>query len=159
VRGEKLIGPGVSFLWCNRAAYINTKFHIDFEWWSKKDRDFRVHLRSHLCPECQAIYTNHLEAEEVDWIDPETAEVTKVDGLWQCLRTHCSHLPDYITEKTALTTSIFRLFLANGNTPLSPVELHRILGKPTPEIILRTLSGRKIYGGIKPIPSEEEQGK
>jgi hypothetical protein len=138
---------------------INTKFHIDFEWWSKKDRDFRVHLRSHLCPECQAIYTNHLEAEEVDWIDPETAEVTKVDGLWQCLRTHCSHLPDYITEKTALTTSIFRLFLANGNTALSPVELHRILGKPTPEIILRMLSGRKIYGGIKPILGEEDQGK
>ena len=138
---------------------INTKFHIDFEWWSKKDRDFRVPLRSHLSPECQAIYTKHLEAEEVDWIDPETAEVTKVDGLWQCLRTHCSYLPEYITEKTALTTSIFRLFLANGNTPLSPVELHRILGKPTPEIILRTLSGRKIYGGIKPIPREEEQGK
>jgi hypothetical protein len=138
---------------------INTKFHIDFEWWRKKGRDFRVHLQSHLCPKCQAIYANHLEAEEVDWIDPETAEVTKVDGLWQCLRTHCGHLPDYITDKTTLTTSVFRLFLANGNTPLSPVELHRILGKQTPEIILRTLSGRQIYDGIKPIPPEEEQGK
>ena len=78
---------------------INTKFHIDLEWWHKQGRDFRVHLQSHLCPKCQTIYTNHLEAEEIDWIDPETAEVTKVDGLWQCLRTHCSALPDYITEK------------------------------------------------------------
>jgi len=139
---------------------INTKFHIDFEWWRKKGRDFRVHLRGHLCPQCQAVYANHLEAEEVDWIDLETAEVKKVDGLWQCLRTHCSQLPDYITEKTALTTSVFRLLLANGNTPLSPVELHRILGRQTPEIILRTLSGRQVYGGIKPIPIiEEEQGK
>ena len=138
---------------------INTKFHIDFEWWRKKGRDFRVHLRSHLCPECKAVYANHLEVEEIDWIDPETAEVTKVDGLWQCLRTHCSQLPDYITEKTALTASVFRLFLANGNTALSPVELYRILGKQTPEIILRTLSGRQIYEGIKPIPREEEQGK
>jgi hypothetical protein len=138
---------------------INTKFHIDFGWWRKKGRDFRVHLRSHLCHECQAVYINHLEVEEVDWIDSETAEVTKVDGLWQCLRTHCSQLPDYITEKTALTTSVFRLFLANGNTPLSPVDLYRILGKQTPEIILRTLSGRKIYGGIKPVPMEEEQRK
>jgi len=100
-----------------------------------------------------------LETEEIDWIDPETAEVTKVDGLWQCLRTHCSQLPDYLTEKTSLTASVFRLFLANGNTPLSPVELYRILGKQTPEIILRTLSGRRIYEGIKPIPREEEQGK
>lgn len=138
---------------------INTKFHIDLEWWRKKGQDFRVHLRSHLCPECQAIYASHLQAEEIDWIDAETAEVTKVDGLWQCLRTHCSQLPDYITEKTALTASVFRLFLANGNTPLSPVELYRILGKQTPEIILRTLSGRQIYGGIKPIRPEEEQRK
>lgn len=120
-------------------------------------QDFRVHLRSHLCPECQAIYANHLEAEEIDWIDPETAEVTKVNGLWQCLRTHCSQRPDYITEKTALTTSVFRLLLANSNTPLSPVELHRILGKQTPEIILRTLSGRQIYGGIKPVREEEQR--
>ncbi len=138
---------------------INTKFQIDFDWWLKKGRDFRVHLRRHLCSECQAIYANHLEAEEIDWIDLPTAEVTKVDGSWQCLRTHCSQLPDYITEKTALTASVFRLLLANGNTPLSPVELQRILGKQTPEIILRTLSGRQIYGGIKPIPMEEEQGK
>lgn len=137
---------------------IHTKFHIDFEWWRKQGRDFRVHLRSHLCPECQALYAN-LETGEIDWIDPETAEVTKVDGLWQCLRTHCSQRPDYITEKTALTTSIFRLFLANGNTPLSPVEMHRILGRQTPEMILRTLSGRQVYEGIKPIPIEEELEK
>jgi hypothetical protein len=135
---------------------INTKFHIDFEWWRKKGRNFRVHLRSHLCPKCQAVYANHLEVEEVDWIDPETAEVTKVDGLWQCLRTHCSELPDYITDKTALTTSVFRLLLANGNTPLSPFELHRILGRKTPETILRILSGRRTYEGIKPIAPEEE---
>jgi hypothetical protein len=130
---------------------LETKFHIDFDWWERGGRDLRVYLQSHLCPECKVIYTNHRGSEEVDWIDPETAEVTRVDALWQSLRTHCSQRPDFITENTPLTDAVFRAFLANGNTPLSAIELHEILGRPTAETILRTLGGRKIYKGIRPV--------
>jgi hypothetical protein len=130
---------------------LETKFHIDFDWWEREGRDLRVYLQSHLCPECKVIYTNHRGSEEVDWIDPETAEVTRVDALWQSLRTHCRERPDFITESTPLTDAVFRVFLANGNVPLSAIELHEILGRRTPETILRTLGGRKIYKGIKPV--------
>ena len=129
---------------------LETKFHIDFDWWERAGRDLRVYLQSHLCPECKVIYTNHRESAEVDWIDSDTAEVMRVDALWQSLRTHCSQRPDFITENTPLTDAVFRAFLANGNAPLSVMELHEILGRRTAETILRTLGGRKIYKGIRP---------
>ena len=131
---------------------LETKFHIDFDWWEKKGRDLRVYLQSHLCPECKATYTNHRGNVEVDWIDPDTAEVTRVDALWQSLRTHCSSRPDFIGDNTPLTDAVFRVFLINGNEPLSAAELREILGRYTPETILRTLGGRKIYKGIRPMP-------
>ena len=129
---------------------LETKFHIDSDWWEREGRDLRVYLQSHLCSECKVIYTNHRGSEEVDWIDPDTAEVTRVDALWQSLRTHCSQRPDFITENTPLTDAVFRAFLANGNAPLSAIELHEILGRRTAKTILRTLGGRKIYKGIRP---------
>jgi len=130
---------------------LETKFHIDFDWWEREGRDLRVYLQSHLCPECKVTYSNHRGSAEVDWIDPDTAEVTRVDALWQSLRTHCSQRPDFITENIPLTDAVFRVFLANGNAPLSPIELHEILGRYTSEVILRTLGGRRIYQGIRPV--------
>jgi hypothetical protein len=130
---------------------LETKFHIDFDWWERKGRDLRIYLQSHLCSDCKVIYTNHRGSEEVDWIDPDTAEVARVDALWQSLRTHCSQRPDFIDENTPLTDAVFRVFLANGNTPLSAIELHEILGRHTAGTILRTLGGRKIYKGIRPV--------
>jgi hypothetical protein len=130
---------------------LETKFHIDSDWWEREGRDLRVYLQSHLCSECKVIYTNHHGSAEADWIDSDTAEVTRVDALWQSLRTHCSPRPDFITEGTPLTDAVFRAFLANGNTPLSATELHDILGRHTPETILRTLGGRRVYKGIRPV--------
>ena len=69
---------------------VDTKFHIDFDWWEEKERNFRLHLLSHLCSDCQSRYKDHREAELIDWVDADTAEVTKVDGLWHSLRICCS---------------------------------------------------------------------
>ncbi len=129
---------------------VDTKFHIDFGWWEEEGRNFRVHLLSHLCPECQGRYKDYQKAGLVDWIDADTAEVTQVDGLWHSLRTCCSLKPDYTNELTPLTTAIFRVFLANGNEPLSPVELQEWVHRPA-ETILRTVGGVKVYNGIKPV--------
>jgi hypothetical protein len=138
---------------------INTKFHIDFDWWKNKGQNFRIFLQSHLCSECRTQYATFSHPEEIDWIDPDTAEVTRVDGLWQSLRTCCSQKPDYITETTPLTAAVFRVFLANDNTPLSPVELYQITHKKSPEIILRTLAGKEVYQGIKPVmPKHKSRG-
>ena len=129
---------------------VDTKFHIDFDWWEEKERNFRLHLLSHLCSDCQSRYKDHREAELIDWVDADTAEVTKVDGLWHSLRICCSQRPDYVDELTPLTTAVFRTFLANGNEPLSPVELQDRLRRPA-DTILRTIGGVRVYHGIKPV--------
>lgn len=128
---------------------LDTEFHIDFDWWEEKGRNFRIHLLSNLCSECRERYNNYEEAELVDWVDADTAEVMQVDGLWHSLRTCCSLKPDYINDRTALATAIFRTFLANGNQSLSPLELADLLHRPA-DIILRTIGGFRVYHGIKP---------
>jgi len=133
---------------------IDTKFHIDFDWWEETERNFRVHLLTHLCEECQGRYDSYQAAELVDWIDAETAEVVRVDGLWHSLRTCCSEKPEYITESTPLSTAVFRTFLANGNGPLSSKDLESRLGRPA-GTILRTIGGLRIYDGIKPVQGDK----
>jgi hypothetical protein len=135
---------------------LNTRFHIDSDWWKDDNRDLRVHLQQHLCSTCREVYTSHLGSETVDWIDPDTAEVRAVDGLWHALRTHCSSMPDYITDSTPLTNAVFRTFLANGNEPLTPVELGTLLNRP-PGTILRVLGRGRIYDGIKPLPPSQKR--
>ena len=129
---------------------VDTAFHIDFDWWEEEGRSFRVHLLSHLCEECRGRYSDHREAELVDWVDADTAEVTQVDGLWHSLRMCCSKRPDYINELTPLTTAVFRTFLANGNEPLSATELSDRLHRPA-ATILRTIGGVRVYHGLKPV--------
>ena len=129
---------------------VNTKFHIDFDWWEEEGRNFRVHLLSHLCDECQGRYADYQDVELIDWVDAETAEVTRVDGLWHSLRVCCSSKPDYVSELTPLATAVFRTFLANGNEPLSSVQLQARLGRPA-STILRTIGGLRVYNGIKPL--------
>jgi len=128
---------------------LHTPYHIDFDWWSKNDRDWRVYLRNYLCLEHQEAFANLQAEEEVDWVDPDTAEVQRVDGLQHVLIAHCAKQEEFITQQTTLVDSVFRLFLANGNLPLTPVELAEQLGRQ-PMTILKTLSGMRVYKGLRP---------
>ncbi len=129
---------------------VNTKFHIDFSWWEKQHKEIRILMKDLLCPQCREAVGSFSEMRMVDALDPETAEVTKVDAVWEAIRVCCSSKPDYITPDTPLLESIFRTFLANGNKPLSVLELHERLDKKPPETILRMLTKGQIYLGIKP---------
>jgi hypothetical protein len=128
---------------------LQTSFHIDFDWWSKNDRSWRVYLRSNLCPEHQKAFEDLQVGDEVDWVDPATAEVQKVDGLQHILITHCAKQEDFIPDHSTLVDAVFRIFLANGNMPLTPLELSERLGRPA-DTILKTFSGTRVYKGIRP---------
>ena len=128
---------------------VHTRFHIDFDWWRKNDRDWRVYLRSNLCPEHQEAFANVDIDEQVDWVDPDSAEVQRVDGLQHVLITHCAKLPGFISPHSTLVDATFRIFLANGNTPLNALELSDRLGRPA-DTILRTFSGARVYKGLRP---------
>jgi hypothetical protein len=132
---------------------LTTPFRIDFDWWKKHDRNWRVYLRSFLCEEHQEMFENMDNDEMIDWVDPETAEVTQVDGLQHILITHCAKQDDFLNSRMALVDSVFRVFLANGNKPMTPEELGETLNRSA-STILQTLSGVRIYKGIRPIQED-----
>ena len=128
---------------------VDTPFHIDFAWWKKNERDWHVYLRSLLCVEHQAAFEDVGEGQMIDWVDPATAEVKPVDGIQNALMTHCVRQPDFLTSQTALVEAVFRLFLTNGNNPMSSKDLGARLNRPA-ETILRTLASARVYKGIRP---------
>ena len=138
-----------------------TPFHIDFEWWKQNERDWHVFLRSLLCAEHQEIFATLEEGEKIDWVDAQTAEVKPVDGVQHALMSHCALLPEFTDARTAMVEAIFRVFLVNGNIPMSAEGLGKKLGRPT-ETILKTISGPRVYRGLRPhqpnIPKEETDG-
>lgn len=128
----------------------DTPFHIDYAWWERRGLQIEVELRSHLCQEHQTIFSEHFDTEKIDWVDKKTGKVTKVDGLQYVLQVHCSQQPDYINEELSLVDAVFRVFLANGNQPMTSEELSAITGRPA-EKILNTLAGQRVYKGIRPV--------
>jgi hypothetical protein len=129
---------------------LQTPFHIDFDWWQKSERDWHVYLRSLLCSEHQEVFAEVQEGEMIDWIDPKTAEVRPVDGIQHTLMSHCARRPEFVTDHTALVEAVFRLFLTNENMPMTAEELGSLLNRP-PMTILRTLSGPRVYKGLRPL--------
>ena len=129
---------------------LQTPFHIDFNWWSQIDNNWRVYLQSYLCPDHQQAFKDFQGDISVDWVDPETAEVQQVDGLQHILITHCAKEPGFMTDRTTMVAAIFRIFLANGNEPMTPVEMGEKLGRP-PALILKLLSGGQVYRGLRPL--------
>ena len=131
---------------------VDTAFHIDMSWWQDKNRDIHVHMRDLLCAECQGEYADTaLDLAEIDWVDEQTGEVSRVDGLMHALRTCCSLRPDYITPGTPIIDAVFRTFLANGNKPLSVLELYERLDRRPPRALLRILTTGPVYMGIRPV--------
>ena len=128
---------------------IKTPFHIDFDWWKQNERDWHVFLRSLLCAEHQQAFADVEEDQMIDWIDEKTAEVRPVDGVQHALMSHCALQPDFTDQRTALVEAVFRIFLVNGNVPMSPEDIAKRLNRPA-DTILRTLTGPRIYRGLRP---------
>ncbi len=128
---------------------IRTPFQIDFEWWKESERDWHVYLRSLLCPAHQESLASLEEGQMIDWVDENTAEVREVDGIQHALMSHCARQEDFVTQKTALVEAVFRLFLANGNQPMSAEDLAARMGRPANTILI-TLAGPRVYKGLRP---------
>jgi hypothetical protein len=126
-----------------------TPFHIDFQWWKQHDSNWRVYLHDCLCEEHQKLFPSLEEDYWVDWVNPETAEVKRMDGLQQVLMTHCARQSGFLTVNTTLVDAVFRAFLASGNVARSPRELSAQINRPA-DTILRTLAGPQVYKGLRP---------
>jgi hypothetical protein len=129
---------------------LQTHFHIDFDWWKQNENDWHVHLRSLLCAEHREKLAEMVTGTMIDFVDPETAEIRLMDGLQQIILSHCARQPEFVTGQTQLVEAVFRIFLANDNSPLSAMELSERLGRPANTILI-TLSGPRVYKGIRPM--------
>lgn len=134
---------------------LDTPFHIDFSWWRQNDREWSVYLRSLLGDEYADQLTEIEGGERYDWVDPQTAEVQRVDALQYVMMRHFARNRDLFEEGTSLVEAIFRVFLKNGNMPMNSEQLAEILERPA-TTILRTLSGGRVYRGIRPVLSANE---
>lgn len=131
---------------------LDTRFHIDYEWWEREtNEELHTYLLSHLLPEQRDRLSQNPENTLIDYVDPDTGEVLQLDQVGLAIQEAIKD-PNFINPHTSLVDSIFRVFLSNGNTPLTPRELGSLIDKP-PAIILRTLSGTRVYKGIRPVLS------
>lgn len=135
---------------------LETRYHIDYDWWARSSRDLEMYMAEHLCEMHRTeLAKGSRSTELIDWVDPETGQVRQVDSVNYALLRHCSQQPDYVTERTSLVDVVFRVLLAAGNRPMTPVELADRTGRSA-ETILKTLSGEKIYRGLRPYIGDEQ---
>ena len=129
----------------------DTRFQIDYEWWGKSGKELDRYLSEHLCEEHRTSYVgSEFPENEVDWIDPVTGQVSIQKPLTYVLLSHCSRQADFITERTSLIDAVFRVLISSGNRPMTPGELARLTGRSA-DTILKTLSGRTVYQGLRPV--------
>ena len=129
---------------------VESRFHIDFDWWEREGRDFRVDVTRHLRPEAAHAFASAQSGEMIDLVDAETAEVTQVDKAQYLLREQVRPTAEFVTERTSMVDAVFHILLAQGNRPMTPNELSVVLNRPA-QTILRTLSGKVVYKGLRPI--------
>ncbi len=128
---------------------LKTRFHIDYLWWDRANDDLRTYLLSHLLPEQREKLSHASKDSTIDYIDAETGEVLRLSELELAIQEAASD-PNFINQQTSTVDSVFRALLKNNNQPLTPEELADHTQRD-PEVILKTLSGRQIYKGIRPI--------
>lgn len=127
-----------------------TPFHIDFDWWQDTDANWRIFLFDFLCEKHRDDFGGMENSFKIDAVNHETAEVETVDGLLYTLIHHCAKQPDFIIDSMPLVAKIFRIFLSNGNKPLSADELSVLTNRPA-RTILATLTGPQVYKGIRQV--------
>lgn len=132
------------------AEELKAQWFIDLDWHRQNNRSFLLLVHSRLCPECQ---------ERVK----KSGEVP-VDDLLSAMKECCASSPDFITAKLPILESIFRIFLTNGNQPLSLEELAKQLSERrggdtyhTSSWILSRLLANDSYYGLRRVPEQGEK--
>jgi hypothetical protein len=115
-----------------------SKFNIDLHYWEQQGRDFRREVYDSLCDECKQLYSLE-EKREVDHVNPFTGQVSRIDVLLDCASDVCANSSDFLSPKMPLTRSIFRAFIAAGNSPQSAEDIYERIKKGSPQVILKEL--------------------
>jgi hypothetical protein len=139
--------PNVSFdkLPSRKDAGPNTRFYIDYDWWTKSN----LSLESYLSSKVDSELSFEDSTDMVDTIDPHTGEVRQVTQFEYTLQGYFRQLPDDYLQRASLVDAVFSVLLANGNRPMSATEIASTV-KRSPETIYQTFGRHQIYRGIRP---------
>ena len=130
----------------------DTRFYVDYSWWDESNLDLKTYLFNRLnIGEDVELDTN---VEEIDLVDASTGEVRRVDGFQYMIQSYFNQLPEDFMARTSLVDAAFCLLLANANQPMTGRELAERLQRPI-DVVIRTLSGPRIYQGIRPVPEDD----
>jgi hypothetical protein len=122
-------------------AKLAQRWFIDLDWLEQNNRSFLALAQGSLCSKC-----TKRQKGEGEPLSP--AEL--ISSIEDC----CAKTSGFITGKFPILESIFRLFLANGNQPLSLEELSKKLSKwrggdsqrTSVEVLSRLLRDERYYG-------------
>ena len=100
-------------------------YHADPSWFEENNLSFEDVVRARMCDTCRARVGQEVE-ERAPIFDKSTGrmrfEVQKStygsDPL-KCIREHCGRAKNYIHRDMPTLEAIFRIFLANGNQPMT----------------------------------------
>ncbi len=121
-----------------------SRWFIDLDWLEQHHRSFLVLAQGCLCPACR----ERLEGSE--------KEISAAD-LLSTIKDCCSKAPGFITDRSPVLESIFRLLLASDNRPLDLEKLGKKLaewqggGRRTPPEVLSRLLESDYYYGLRQV--------
>ena len=122
------------------APPAETRWAIALDWFALNHRSAAVLVNDYLCSIC------------VKRRGDKKEPAPKV--LLATIHSCCSQVPDFINDRLPIMESAFRLFLRNGNQPLTLREMSSALNKArygdvyrtSPELLLRILKNDHFYG-------------
>lgn len=85
-------------------------YFIDLDWFRDNDRSFATITCHCICSACKERLASELREMEIGSL---------IVNIKDC----CSKTPGFVNSKLTVVENIFRLFLSNGNEPLTPAEL------------------------------------
>jgi hypothetical protein len=108
------------------------RWGISPEWLARNGRSAEGILKEYLCASC---------AKKL--LEKKTPPTLKT--VQSSIQSCCSNDPNFFSEKLPVAESVFRVFLRNGNKPLTAHEISAELGKLRPGGIYRTLPETLYY--------------
>jgi hypothetical protein len=113
------------------------RWNIDLKWLEHNGRSFTTMTKNYACPHCRS-----------------QVKDGKAQKTFSVIKDCCSKKEGFFTPLSPILDSTFRLFLANGNQPLSMEEITQELGKKRGDsyqsgrvgLLARLLKDEQYYG-------------
>jgi hypothetical protein len=126
---------------------LDTKYHIDYDWWPTSGEDLRTNLLKQVPPEFKDAVLEQPEDREFDYIDPHTGRVSRIDPLLFALKV-AAESEEFLGKSVSLADAVFRVLLTTDNRPTSVREFATLTGRDGRTIL--TLLSSRVYYGIRP---------